>query len=272
MHTLPIDDPLWLQITPQEMLKNARFRATLQQKIPAISGREAKTNLAICEKLALDGPCTIWDVNKLLGRTNLQYPTIFRAMNRLEKAGYIEKVGSQKMQKKKALTPTYNTTWRGLVAALSKSVVRDNILAVLAKQKWLMDQLSPFCPTEQDLIKLVDSFIDVEYVTEMVEAIFVNLVRIFPNNVESIETSEYLFGYVLPDMADRIALRLNHPVKPKEELYSYMIRRPKLLQYLQEKLFLPQAKRLSHDIQVLQNMQKWMQEAISRAEAVGAKE
>jgi hypothetical protein len=265
MHTLPIDDPLWLHFKPEEMLKNPRFRATLQRKIPALSGREAKTNVAICEKLSLEGARTIWQVNKLLGRTNLQYPTIFRAMNRLEKTGYVAKVGSQKMQKKKALTPTYGTTWRGFIAALSRSAVRDNIITVLAKQKWLADQFDPFGPTEEDLVEFIDSIIDREHVKEITEAIFVNLVRLIPNDVESILTSEYFYEYVFPSLLERAAFGLDFPLKAKEELYSYIVRHPRLLEYIEEKMFKPQVERVKHDQEVLEKMGKWLEEAKTRA-------
>src|SRR5208283_1775170 len=100
-------------------------------KIPAITGRDAETNLAILELLSLEGPKTVWKTNEGLGRTRLQYPTIFRAVRRLRTWRYLKRTGSVKMQKKKGRTPKFGVTWRGFLAGLAGDKVSANALDAL---------------------------------------------------------------------------------------------------------------------------------------------
>ena len=230
------------------------------RKVPALGGREWKTNLGICVVLVLEGPLTIYEANKeVKGR----YPTTFRTMKRLEKSGYIEKIGTKKMEKKEARTQTYGTTWRGFIVALLYPTVRKKIATALCTQRWLVSELSPFHPTEHDFMELFDLLgID----ERIVGVIYKNLIVVLPN-VESIESdNRYFRDYIhsaltlsVPELQDFAAPNLK--VSLQESLLEYTVRHPQTLEYWEEKVYKPRLESVEQDFQILQLERKWLDEA-----------
>jgi len=237
------------------------------RKIPALVGRELNTNLRICAVLALLGPLTIYEANEEL---NGNYPTTHRAMKRLEKSGYIEKIGMKKMQKKKAQTHTYGTTWRGFIVALLHPTVRKEIATALSSQRWLLSELTPFHPTQQDFMELIDL---VGINEKIIGIIYKNMITVFPN-VESIESgNQYLRDYFLS------ALRLSIPeleqlaapnpkVSLQESLLQYAVRHPQTLEYWEQKVYKPKLESVREDFRILQFEKRRLDEAKARAKQV----
>ena len=237
------------------------------RKVPALGGREWKTNLGICVVLALDGPLTIYEANKELKR---KYPTTFRAMKRLEKSGYIEKIGTKKMEKKEAQTQTYGTTWRGFIVALLYPTVRKKIATALSRQRWLLSELSPFHPTEHDFTELFD-LVGIDDRT--VGIIYKNLVLVFPN-VESIESDNQYFRDYLHSALTLSIPELQQPAAPnskaslQKSLLEYAIRHPQTLEYWEEKVYKPKLESVEQNFQILRFEKKWLDEAKAQAKKV----
>ena len=149
-------------------------------KIPALSGKDAKTNSMILETLALQGPQTVWNVNRLLGRRRDQYPTIFRAMNRLKKRRYLAKTGSVKMEKRKSRTPTFGLTWRGLFGALANDKVRSDLLNVIDINNHIA------LPFRRDIIRPIATELwGDEQIADVARSLFEGFVIAIPYDIES---------------------------------------------------------------------------------------
>jgi hypothetical protein len=191
-------------------------------------------------------------------------------MKRLEKSGYIEKVGSKKMEKKEAQTQTYGTTWRGFIVALLYPMVRKKMATALSKQRWLLYELSPFHPTEQDFMELFD-LVGID--EKIVGIIYKNLIVVFPN-VESIESSnqyfqDYLHSALTLSMPELEQLAApNAKVSTQESLLEYAIRHPQTLEYWEEKVYKPKLESVEQDFQILQFEKRWLDEAKARTKKV----
>lgn len=198
----------------------------LAWKIPALGGRDAETNFAILELLALQGPKTIWDTNKDLGRTRLQYPTIFRAVGRLRKARYLRRKGSAKMEKKKGRTPKFGITWRGFLAALASEKVSGNVLGALRKNPQLD------LPVPRDVFfDLVGSLWDEAQVQEIAWIIFENVIETLPYDIESTE-NRLLVGYFFPALMAVLPELEKYPPRNMGELRKY----PKVINFFDRQL------------------------------------
>jgi hypothetical protein len=160
-------------------------------KIPALRGKDAKTNIAILQALAIHGPKTIWETNGLLGRTSKQYPTVFRAVNRLERRGYLTKTGRVRMKKRKTEFATrLGISFRGLIASCVSLSVRNRILDVLEKNQHID---FPFDDNQRkSMLSFVRAAWDDKQIATFALSLLVTLIRIMPDDIESIETDSLL--------------------------------------------------------------------------------
>lgn len=200
-------------------------------KIPALAGRDAITNFAILERLSLDGPKTVWDTNKDLGRTRLQYPTIFRAVNRLRKWHYLTKTGTVKMEKKKGRTSKFGVTWRGFFAAMVSGNVCSNLLEAVRNNPQLA------LPVPRDVFfDLVSALWDGQQIEEISQVIFESVIHSIPSDIESTE-DQVLVGYLLPAMVAALPELEKYPPRNPRELQKY----PKVTRFFK--------KQIDHEIQ-----------------------
>jgi hypothetical protein len=196
-------------------------------KIPALRGRDSSTNAMILELIALKGPQTIWNVNRLLERTRKQYSTIFRAITRLKKRGYLTKTGTVKMEKKRGRTPVYGLTWRGLVTSLASDNVCGNVIAALNKNSHLQ------LPFPRDVVSLMarELFTD-EEITDLVSRLFEGFVRGIPRDIESIP-EEKLGGYIFSALIETPPSGLKEMGKKD---FNILLRYPTFVKWLNQML------------------------------------
>jgi hypothetical protein len=192
-------------------------------KIPALTGRDAITNFAVLERLSLDGPKTVWDANKDLGRTRLQYPTILHAVNRLRKWRYLTKTGTVKMKKKKGRTSKFGVTWRGFFAAMVSGNVCSHILEAVRNNPQLT------LPVPRDVFfGLVGTLWDGQQIEEIAQIIFESVIYSIPSDIESTE-DQVLIGYLLPALVAALPELEKYPPKNPQELVKY----PKVIRFFE---------------------------------------
>ena len=231
----------------------AELKEIVSWKIPALGGRDAETNLMVLELLALEGPQTAWKTNSMLGRNRKQYPTIFRAIVRLRKWGYLAKTGTVKMEKKKGRTPTFGVSWRGLLASLASDKVCTNILDVLNKN----DQLD--LPIPRDVfLDLAKALWSSEQIQEITMSLFESLVNTIPHDIES-TPDEVLLGYLVPALIDAAPVLENIMPKETTELLKY----PKLQDWFEE-LIAKEAARLQRDLTRIEEAKRWLSDLRSQ--------
>ena len=216
-------------------------------KIPAYAGRDTLTNLAILELLALEGPKTIWNTNADLGRTRLQYPTIFRAIGRLRKGRYLKKTGSAKMKKVKGRTPKFGVTWRGFLAALVSEKVCANVLDVLRNNPKL-DLPIP----REIFFDLVGTLWPKEQIEEISWIIFEKIVETLPYDIESTE-DKLLVGYFLPALMAALPELEKYPPSRPMELLKY----PKVIDFF-EKQIDHQIRKFEDTLRTLREGKSWL--------------
>ena len=210
-------------------MEESRITSSVEEivalKVPALRGRDAKTNLMILERLALEGAQTVWNINKRLGRTREQYPTIFRAVTRLKRRMYLSKIGTVKMEKRKGRIPTYGLTWRGFFASLASDKVCTNILDVLDKIDYIT------LPFPRDIIApLAKALWDDEQIGKVARSVFQGYVTAIPRDVESIEIPT-LVEYFFPAVFQASPI-LFGAMKQKDP--SVLLKYPKLVKWLEE--------------------------------------
>jgi hypothetical protein len=217
------------------------------QKIGALRGKDAETNLAILETLAIHGPKTKYAVNSLLGRSREQYPTTFRGIVRLRKRRYVDKVGSIRMQKRKTeKTPTFGVTGRGLLASLASARVCTSVLEVLEKNKHLD------LPVPRETLVLARALYDDEQITEITHGLFKAAIETIPYDIETTD-DELLVGYVFPILMNAEPLLIKMKPKQPTELLKY----PELVEWLQNSID-HQIGRFEKTLESLENAKKWI--------------
>jgi hypothetical protein len=183
----------------------------LKAKVPALRGKDAATNLDIFEVVALSGPQTKYGINKLLKRSRVQYPTILRAVTKLEKRGYLTKTDPVKMRKRRGVTPTFGITWRGLLAALASDRVSEHVIEVVGKNTHL---LLPFPRAEVfDLVRAAFNE------SQLGPAVRGFATAFFNTLAYDIETSDdaVLFANMFPALVEaESSLNRLHPKAPVE--------------------------------------------------------
>jgi len=160
-------------------------------KIPALRGKDAETNSMIIRLLALEGPQTIYDINRLLGRKREQYPTILRAVRRLERR-YVADIRTVKMRKRKEETQIFGLTRRGLIASFANIDVCNNAIAVIEKLDYLE------FPIPKDVIlAIVKELWRDEDIGEVMKVLFEAFISVIPTDLDSVDTAT-LVGCLLP--------------------------------------------------------------------------
>jgi hypothetical protein len=216
-------------------------------KIPALGRRDAETNLAILELLALDGPKTVWGTNKDLGRNRLQYPTIFRAVARLRKGRYLKRTRYVKMEKRKERTPEFGITWRGFLASMTSDKVCKNIPDALRSNP----QLDLPVPREV-FFDLVGSLWNREQIEEISWIIFEKVIETLPYDVETTK-DKLLLGYLFPALILALPELEKYPPKKPEEVFKH----PKVLEFF-EKQIDHEIEKFQGTLQALQEGKQWL--------------
>jgi len=216
-------------------------------KIPALRGKDAETNGMIIKLLALEGAQTVWNINKLLGRSREHYPTIFRAVNRLKERGYVTKTGTVKMAKKKGRTPTYGLTWRGFIASLTNEEVCSNVLNTLEKNPQIL-------PLPRDVVlPIAKEWLGDEQIEKLARSLFEGLIKTIPDDIESVEERVCL-GYLVPTL-----LKLKTPLKEiKQEDLSRLLKYPQAVNWLEESVE-KTIKDLKEELEEAEEFRKWLQ-------------
>lgn len=200
----------------------------IPQKIPALRGRAAKTNIRILEVLAREGPQTTYNTNKLLGRSRGLYSTIFRAVTRLKEKKYVAKTGTVRMAKKCGRTPTYGLTWRGFIASLASDKVCSNVLGVLEKNS----QLTLPYPSDVMLPMARELFSD-EQIRKLARSLFEGFIKVIPNNIESLEEEKY-GAYLIATLIEAPPTTLEKIDQSQSRLESVLRKYPKILDWFEK--------------------------------------
>lgn len=227
----------------------------LAMKIPALSGNEAKNNYVMFEKLALQGPQTVWGINNLLSRGRENYPTTLRAVRRLLRRGYLIQAGTARMEKRKnEKTATYGITWRGLLASLASKGVSAEILGVFERNP----QLRLPVIEGQTFVSLAESLLGKDQVQAVTEALFDGFITTFPYDIEKTK-DEVLVGYIFPTMmAASTALDKIKPIDSEE-----LLKHPRLLNWMERGINSWEQK-LERDLQKARDMKKWLSHLTSK--------
>lgn len=204
----------------------------VSQKIPALRGRDAKTNVRILELLALEGSQTTYNINKLLGRSRSLYPTIFRAVTKLKKRGYIAKTGTVRMTKKRwERTPIYGLTWRGFITSLTSDKVCADILNVCEKNPQLQ------FPLPREVALAIAKILGNERLEKLARSLLEGFLKAIPNDIESMEEKEYPL-YIVPALG-KVPSRLEEiKIEQKDlvRIVEILRNHPNALDWFEEKV------------------------------------
>jgi len=235
----------------------ANLEELVASKIRILRGRDAKTNLMVLEKLALEGSQTTYNINKLLGRSRALYSTTFRAVARLKKRGYIARTGTVKASKTLKRTPTYGLTWRGFIASLKSDKVCDNVLTVLEKNP----QLS--LPFPKDVIlSLCRGLLSDEEIKEITRSLFQGFLKSIPVGIESVEEEKYL-AYLLPAIVEAPPTTVKEI--PQNRWEAVLRKHPKVLDWFEEEIE-KCIKKFEENVRAFQEVRKFIQAIKARGE------
>ena len=200
----------------------------MAMKIPALRGRKAKTNSIVLELLALEGPQTVWNINKMLGRRRELYPTILKAIARLKNRGYVAKTGTVKMAKKKGRTSTFGLTWRGFIVSLTSDKVCSNILTVLEKNPQLQ------FPLPREITLAIAEILGNERLKKIAKSLQPCFLEAIPNDVELIKEEEYPL-YLFPALAKAEKLK-EIKIEQKEliQIFDKIRRYPNVIDWFEK--------------------------------------
>ncbi len=235
----------------------------LALKIPALGGKDAETNRRVFEVLATKGPQTIYGINKLLGRTREQYPTINRAVNRLAKRGYLVETEKVRMEKRKTeRTPKFGLSWRGFITCLVDDKARLSVLEVFDKNKHLP------LPIDRDVaVPLATEALGQERIEKIAKATLKALVATVPRDLESIEDPP-LFGCLLPALFElgRTSPKLLADINLNPSIF---FKYPKVLKWIEENLIDEQTNKLEEQLRFFRQAKTLLSELKSKREGMG---
>lgn len=184
------------------------YEEIIRTKVPALHGRDAKNNKLILETLALHSPLIKYDIFKALRSKGVKhYPTISRRVDDLKKRGYLDVAGKRltTVGKRKAESPTYALTWRGLIASLVIETVIEDIPRVLENNPLLKFDLPYEVPKEM-VINVLKELFTLREMRIIAHTLLVGFLRALPRNIESIKQENYL-AYLVPGFAEMPEIR-----------------------------------------------------------------
>lgn len=170
------------------------FGELVNEKIPALRGRDGRNNKFVLETLALHGPLIKYDVFKALKTRVKYYPTISRRIDDLAARGYLAVAGKRliKVGKRTEESPTYSLTWRGLIASLTIDVVIERTTEALRINPLLE---LPF--SKEMIINVIDELLTPKERIIVVHSLVEGFFRALPRDLESIEQEKYI-AYAVP--------------------------------------------------------------------------
>lgn len=207
--------------------------------IKALEGRDSKNNRLIIEALAFNSSSIKWDIRKSVGEVS--WATVSRRVDDLKDRGYIMETGKRRITvaKRDEDTPEYGLTWKGFIASLASSKIREDIVEVIEKNLHI-EPLNKIW----SLVKGVYTEDEVKYITQHLFEIF----ELMTVNLETANELEFFFNF--GGALTKTDFEFPDSIKDK------LGRSPKFLTWLYEAL----SKQERESMKKLKQIQEWKTE------------